>query len=359
MLRWRLPPTQAWLPPFCQPATVYSAMLLAQIVVLVAVFAPGARDGDWWRALSTGTVLAQWIALASIAVLCLLRTRLLTLPSGLALLAVLLVLAGASAGMAWLAYTLDRELEWGLMSAGQSRAHFMHGVLAIALVMGALGLRYAYVQMQWRRQVEAQARVEVEALTARIRPHFLFNSMNTIAGLVQVDPELAERVTLDLADLFRAALAAGERVHPLQREFELCRRYLDIESLRLGERLRVEWDIDAAPTGLPVPPLLLQPLVENAVYHGIQPLPQGGTVRISAALEDGRLRIDIVNPLAPAGEARRGHGLAQDNVRQRLRYAWGGGASLEVRECDGYYGVTVRLPFSGSREHGHEGSDRR
>lgn len=358
-LRWRLPPTEAWLPPFCQPATVYSAMLLAEIVVLVAVFAPGAGAGDWWRALSTGTVLAQWIALGSVAVLCLLRARLLALPPGLALGAVMLVLAGTASGMAWLGYTLDRELEWGLMAGGQSREHFVHGVLAIVLVMGALGLRYAYVQMQWRRQVEAQARVEVEALTARIRPHFLFNSMNTIAGLVQLDPDLAERVILDLSELFRAALAAGERAHPLQREFELCRRYLDIETLRLGDRLRVEWDVAAAPAELPVPPLLLQPLVENAVYHGIQPLPQGGTVRIAARTEGERLRIDIDNPLPPPAQARRGHGLAQDNVRQRLRYAYGGGASLEVRERDGYYGVTVRLPFSGSREHGHEGSDRR
>lgn len=358
-LPWWLPPTEAWLPPFCEPATVYSAMLLAQVVVVIASFAPGSESIDWWRSLSIGTVLAQWIALSSIAVLCLLRPRLLAMPSGLALAAVVLVLVGCAWSMAHVAYMVDRELEWGLVAPAQSRDNFVEGVLAIALVVGALGLRYAYVQLQWRRQVQAQARTEVEALTARIRPHFLFNSMNTIAGLVQVDPNLAERVTLDLAELFRAALAAGERAHPLQRELELCRRYLDIEQLRIGERLRVEWCVDSAPLELPVPPLLLQPLVENAVYHGVQPLPEGGCVRIAAAREGAFLRIDIDNPVPAHSAPRTGHGIAQDNVRQRLRYAYSGRASLEVRGHDGYYGVTLRLPLDGSSENGHEGSDRR
>jgi two-component system sensor histidine kinase AlgZ len=334
-------------------------MLLAEIVVVIATLSPGVGDEDWLRALSIGTVLAQWIALSSVTVLCLLRPRLVVLSGASALIAVTLVLAMTAWAMAWIGYTVDRELDWGLTAQAQSREAFVHGIVAIVLLMAALGLRYGYVHVQWKRQVEAQARAEVEALTARIRPHFLFNSMNTVAGLIHVDADLAERVIEDLSELFRAALAAGERAHPLERELELCRRYLDIEQLRIGERLRVEWDIDAAPAHLPVPPLLLQPLVENAVYHGVQPLLQGGAVRIAASTTDEELTITIENPVPPDRVTRGGHGMAQENVRQRLRLAYGGHASLEVRERRGYYGVTVRLPLPGHARTDHESADRR
>ncbi len=349
--RLQLPPTADWLPQFCQPSTVYSAMLLAQIVVVIGVLSPGESSTPWWRALSTGTVLAQWIALSTIAVLCLLRPRLVRLPSGLALAAVGAVLALTSWLMAWLGFVLDRQLEWGFLSAQQDRDQFVIGVVVMVVLMAALGLRYGYVHVQWRLQIEAQARTEVEALTARIRPHFLFNSMNTIAGLVHEDADLAERVIEDLSDLFRAALAAGERAHPLGRELELCRRYLAIEGLRLGERLRIEWDVDAAPMDLPVPPLLLQPLVENAVYHGIQPLPEGGTLRLQVLADAGELRVLIENPrpLQPPARAG-GHGMAQENVRRRLHYAFSERASLEVQQRAGYYGVKLRLPLLALRE---------
>jgi len=347
----RLPPTEDWLPHFCQPSTVYSAMLLAEIVVIIAVFSPGESSIRWWRALSTGTVLAQWIALSTIAVLCLLRPRLVRLPSGVALAAVAAVLAITAWLMAWLGFVVDRELEWGFLSLQQDRDRFVFGVIAIVVLMAALGLRYGYVHVQWRLQVEAQARTEVEALTARIRPHFLFNSMNTIAGLIHEDAELAERVIEDLADLFRAALAAGERAHPLGRELELCRRYLAIEGLRLGDRLRIDWDVGAAPLDMLVPPLLLQPLVENAVYHGIQPLPEGGTVRVVASRNSDELVVLIENPRPLESSARAGgHGMAQENVRRRLHYAFSQRASLEVEERAGYYGVKLRLPLLALRE---------
>jgi two-component system sensor histidine kinase AlgZ len=347
----RLPPTDAWLPQFCQAPTVYSAMLLAQIVVVIAVLSPGESSTNWWRSLSTGTVLAQWIALSTIAVLCLLRTRLVRLPSSAALIAVVAVLALTAWSMAWLGYALDRELEWGFLSQQQDRDRFVLGVIALVVLMAALGLRYSYVHVQWRLQIEAQARTEVEALTARIRPHFLFNSMNTIAGLIHEDAELAERVVEDLADLFRAALAAGERAHPLGRELELCRRYLAIEGLRLGERLRIDWDVDGAPMDLSVPPLLLQPLVENAVYHGIQPLPEGGDLRLRALVDADQLTLTIENPRPLQAPTRAGgHGMAQENVRRRLHYAFADRASMEVEERAGYYGVKLRLPLLALRE---------
>ncbi len=351
----RLPATEVWLPEFCQAPTVYSAMLLAQIVVIIAVLAPGTSGTDWFSALTTGTVLAQWIALCNVALLCLLRRHLLRLPGGLALALMLGLLLVTAYSMAWLAFIVDRALNFGFMASAQTLDQFAPGIAAIALLMAVLGLRYSYVHLQWRRQVETQARVEVEALTARIRPHFLFNSMNTIAGLVRVDADLAEQMIEDLSELFRAALNAGAADHSLQREFELCRHYLAIEQLRLGKRLQVHWDVDAAPGDLQVPPLLLQPLVENAVYHGIQPLPQGGLVSIAARISGKQLEIRIENPLPASTDSAtpsiaRGHGMAQENVRRRLHYAYRGAARLALEQPGGYYAVTVILPMTTSRE---------
>jgi two-component system sensor histidine kinase AlgZ len=344
-----LPPTRDWLPEFCQPQTVFAAMLLAEVPVLVVALAPGAPAGSW-TVLTLGTLLAQWMALASVAGLCALRRALLLLPPALALLCASLVLAAMSGGVALLAHTMAPLVLPGIgrMPGPDS---FVGGLVLLSLLMAALGVRYAYVYVQWRRQVEAQARAEVEALTARIRPHFLFNSMNTIAGLVHVDADLAERMIEDLSELFRAALAAGERLHPLAREFELCERYLAIEQLRLGDRLRVQWDVTAAPADVELPPLLLQPLVENAVYHGIQPRTDGGTVHISAAREGELLVLGVGNPLPERpGSTRAGHGMAQENIRRRLHYAYGSRARLEVRESADYYAVYVALPLAQARK---------
>ncbi len=349
--RMRLPATAQWLPAFCQPAVVFASMLLAQAVVMVAFWAPGGVDMDAWKALSTGTLLAQWIALSTVAVLCLLRPRLLGLSPALALGTVLGIIALTTFALSWLAFRVDHGLGTGFTPALDRENRFVAGVVVTALLIAVAGLRYGYVHVQWRQQVQAQARAEIAALTARIRPHFLFNSMNTIAGLVREDADLAEQVIEDLADLFRAALAAGEKAHPLERELELCRRYLAIEALRLGERLRVEWKTDGLPPAISIPPLLLQPLVENAVYHGIQPLPAGGIVSISAFAEGGNLILQVENPRPdPARTRAGGHGLAQDNIRQRLAFAFAGRAHLEVVERPGYYGVRVQIPLLASHE---------
>lgn len=343
---WRLPPTAEWLPRFCHLPTVLAGMVLAQLVVCIAVLSPGSTGTAIGQALSVGTAFGQWIALTLVAGLCVLHGSLLRMPPPLALAVTLLAVFLGAHSMAWIALSVERGLELGLIGASVDPWPFAAGCGAIALLIVAAGLRYHYVHEQWKRRVEAQARVEVEALTARIRPHFLFNSMNTIASLVHEDPELAEQVTLDLADLFRSALEAGESAHPLSRELELCRRYLAIEELRLGRRLKVEWDVAAAPGELSVPPLILQPLVENAVYHGIQALREGGRVLVRARREGGRLHLRVENPCPDPPQARRGgHGMALDNVRRRLQLAFGAGAGLDIEHRPGCYAASLHIPL--------------
>jgi two-component system sensor histidine kinase AlgZ len=341
-----LPPTPDWMPEFCRGPTVFAVMLFAELVVLIAVLAPHGTANGSVTAITTGSVLAQWIALSAVGALCALRPRLLTLPAVLALLAVLGVVALTAFAMSWLAITFDRGMGLSLIPDTVSVRSFVLGCMALALLVSLLGLRYGYMHAQWRLQIEAKARAEVDALTARIRPHFLFNSMNTVAGLIRVDAERAEQVIEDLSELFRAALAAGSETHSLERELELCERYLDIETLRVGDRLRVRWDVDDSLLDQPVLPLLLQPLVENAVYHGIQPLPEGGELRIRAARRGQRLLLEVSNPLPAKPTPSRGHGVALYNIARRLSLKYGNRAQLAIEPQPDHYAVRIEIPWT-------------
>ncbi len=218
--------------------------------------------------------------------------------------------------------------------------------LLIAAVVGALALRYFYVSQQWRRSVELEARARIRALQARIRPHFLFNSMNTIAALTRSNPAQAEEAIEDLSDLFRVSLSDARAQITLEEEVEIARTYQRIEKLRLGDRLQVRWDVDDLPPRCLVPSLLLQPLLENAIGHGIEPLPQGGIVDVCGRLGDGAIMLEVTNPKPPGTPPplRRGHRMALDNIRQRLDLAFPGRATVEVDIAESRYTVRLRFP---------------
>jgi len=217
----------------------------------------------------------------------------------------------------------------------------------ICAIVAAMLLRYFFVASQWRLHVKAEARSRIHALQARIRPHFLFNSMNTIAALTRSDPPRAEEAVEDLADLFRATLADSERPLRMKEELELSRIYQRIEALRLGDRLQVKWLVESLPMRAFVPGLTIQPLLENAIGHGIEPLPEGGTVTIVGQVEDGDIVLSVINPVAdnPPAPARDGNRLALDNIRERLKLAYGERGCLDVRREAGRYQVTVRFPY--------------
>jgi two-component system sensor histidine kinase AlgZ len=207
-------------------------------------------------------------------------------------------------------------------------------------------LRYFYLQSQWRRQQQAELRARIEALQARIRPHFLFNSLNSIASLVVVDPFKAEQAVLDLSDLFRASLAKPGTLVPWREELELARRYLSIEQYRLGDRLQLDWQVDAVPDDLPIPQLTLQPLLENALIYGIQPRIEGGLVRVEAQYEDGVFLLCVSNPYDEGAERQPSRGTQQAlvNIDARLAALFGPRASLSVDRRDGRHFTCLRYP---------------
>lgn len=332
------------LPDFCQLPALFALFVVGALTVTVMWLA---RDnGRDWAGYSVSILFVTWLALVAAVLICKLRPLLQRLPGrtpylGVWLLIVLLV-ASASAITHW----LDRALQMGLIHPGMTA--FVGDNVVIAALLGAAMLRYFYVQTQWQTRLAAVSQAQVEALQARIRPHFLFNSMNTVAALIRVDPDAAERTVEDLSELFRAALGAhAPGDGSLGDELALIERYLAIEQLRLGERLRVRRELDDLPRDFPLPRLLLQPLVENAVRHGIQPRRGGGEVWLRGELNDRGIRIVIVNPL-PTEPATPGHGHGLDNVRQRVALRYGPKAIVEAGAQGDTFVVTLRLPAPGA-----------
>ena len=331
------------LPQFCNAPTLFALMVVAELVALVIVLVPEANERAWLPRLGVLSLYVQWLALLDAVVLCSLRVPLqrFSQRSGLViawLTAVLVTMLGSL-----VVCRLDQALGLGLSVPSDASLRFVIANAVICALIAAALLRYLYVLEQWRERVRAAAKAQVDALQARIRPHFLFNSMNTIASLIRTRPADAERTVEDLSDLFRAALGADDRPGTLGEELDLVSRYLDIERLRLGDRLALEFDVADLPREFALPRLLLQPLIENAIYHGIQPRAQGGTLELRGRRVSGGIEIVIANPL-PAGVPARRNGVALANVRARIEYHFGTRGELRVEPGEGKYRVSVHLP---------------
>ena len=337
-----LTPKHPWLPNFLTPGALLMLMAGAEVIVLIALLAGNASAAGFWQRFAPASLLALWIAICVAFGLSLLAPRLANRANAVSALAAL-TLVGA---ITFLCVLLAAGAQSIISPAEAQTLNPAFGVRIsfVAVLVSAAALRYAYVQRQWALEVQANARVKVEALTARIRPHFLFNSMNTLASLIVIDPIRAEQVVEDLSELFRAALRAGEVDITLEEELALAKHYLRIEQLRLGERLHVEYELLDLPLSLKLPSLLVQPLVENAVYHGIQPLAQGGTVRLSARVDAGLLKITVENPY-DAQLSKAGNGIALENISARLRLAFGTRANVQTHALAGQYVAILTLPL--------------
>jgi two-component system, LytTR family, sensor histidine kinase AlgZ len=342
-----------FLPDFCSPRVVLAVVLLAELVAILLALARHEVGDRFWDNLARISLFLLWCTLLSAAVLCVARARLPArgpFAAGIAALALVLAcVALVSAGAWWMGRAWQGlPALLSAPSAGELSAFLLVNLL-IAAIVTALLLRYFWVTAQWRRKVEEEAQSRVRALQARIRPHFLFNSMNTIAALTRSDPARAEEAVEDLADLFRTSLADSAATVTLKEELELSRIYQRIEQHRLGDRLAVQWRINALPLRARIPPLSIQPLLENAIYHGIEQRPGGGTVVVEGRYDEARrvVELRIENPLGdgPAPDPpREGNRIALENLRQRFELAWGRRASVEAGATEGRYRVTLRFP---------------
>jgi two-component system, LytTR family, sensor histidine kinase AlgZ len=219
---------------------------------------------------------------------------------------------------------------------------FRHVVLALL----AAGVLLAYFRLRARALSPALVEARLQALQARIRPHFLFNSINAVLSLVRSEPQRAETALEDLADLFRVLMRDNRDLAPLADEVELCRQYLELEKLRLGERLVVDWNVKSMPGDALVPPLMLQPLLENAVYHGIEPSVEPGTLSINIFLSRDEVHAILKNPCPATGRSHHsGNKMALANIRERLALHFDAEAALDSKVTRDGYEVHIRVPY--------------
>ncbi len=342
---------QLYLPDFCTQRAVLATVVIVELTALVLSLARNNVALGFWTDLARTSFFLLWIGLCGAAMLCALRGYLnrQSVATGSAM--VLGMTAALVTAISLAAWYFGRGAAGGWMGAAAlyppDSWTFLFRNVAIAVIVTALALRYFYVTHEWRHNVELQAKARVHALQARIRPHFLFNSMNTIAALTRSNPARAEEAVQDLADLFRANLNEKRNQIALSEEIEVAHTYQRMEQLRLGERLRVEWRIDALPPNALVPGLTLQPLLENAIYHGIEPRAAGGVVTVTGEFNKGMITIVVKNPVPPANlTVREGNRLALANIRERLDLMYGERATVKAGLFDAEYIVTLRFPFS-------------
>jgi two-component system sensor histidine kinase AlgZ len=318
-----------------------AVVLAGEALALVLALAPAQPPGSRLVLFGLASLGIQWVALATLCALFLLR-RLLT---RLTPLGVAWVCLGLLLGMTLLVSLAAGGL-LGLTTGPveTARADFVLRMLAVALVVGLIGLLTYRNYWAARRLAIRTKQLELESLQARIRPHFLFNTLNTGAALVRARPDEAERVLLDLADLFRWALRGPQRI-PLADELALTRRYLDIESLRFGERLRLEWEVPETLPDVQVPSLSIQPLAENAIRHGIERLPQGGRVDVSVQVTASEVVVSVGNDMPGLAGGNGGHAVGLSSARERVDALTGGRGRVEARVEDGRHVVRMVLPL--------------
>ncbi len=328
-----------FLPDLCSAQALLVLVVLAELLALLILALQRGLYPIDWEYFSLLSLFCMLSFLSCAAVLCPLRSGLTRLPLPLAGLSIYLLVLALVAG-----FTLTAQ--W-LLPEAAARSPWNIGQLLInvfvAAVVAGIGLRYLYLDWKLRVREHSELGARIQALQSRIRPHFLFNSLNTIASLVAEDSAKAERAVEDLSALFRASLQDSKVMSCWADERDLCERYLRIEAERLGDRLQVEWQIDNVEGQTPMLSLSLQPLIENAITHGIQHLPQGGDIRITARVRAGFLHISLSNPLASQAAAP-GNQLACANLRHRLQAIYGGQAQLTMSEYERRYVVELNMP---------------
>ncbi len=331
--RWRQNFRTLRLPDFCNLGT-WLRVLLAVNGMALAMAMHGSRQASALvGAFAELAAYVEPITFGSLIILCGGQRWLSRLAPPLQALVVLAVALACATLTAALLAPLD-DGQQSLL-----RIWFLTALAAVVMV--------AWFDLAARAHAPALAEARLMALTARIRPHFLFNSLNAVLGVIRSDPRRAETALEELAELFRTLMQDNRELVPLSAEIALSRQYLDLERLRLGERLQVRWDVESCPPDALVPPLMLQPLLENAVYHGIEPLGEPGEVEVRMACRHDRLSFEIANPRGTSdmGNHHAGNRMALANIRERLALFFDLEASLTTETVDRRFVVRIELPY--------------
>ena len=320
------------LPNFCNLGVMLRSLLIANLFVVAAALARAATLDAAWLEFLLLAAFCEPMLILSLGLLCAARRPL----HRMGYVPALAAIGVLEVALAWVAVQAGA----GLVPGGSPP--FAQVALLTLLVTAAV---LFYFDLRSRALSPAVAEARIQALQARIRPHFLYNSINAVISLIRSDPRGAERALEDMSDLFRVLMADNRTLTPVAQEIELTRQYLAIESIRLGERLRVAWRTDGVPADAMVPPMVLQPLVENAVYHGIEPSPGGGEIAIEITRAGPQLHMTLTNPMPAENRHAPGNRMAIANIRERLQLHFDAEATMKSEVRDGIYTVTIRMPY--------------
>ena len=322
------------LPNFCNLGVMLRTLILVNLMCVGGALAKSNNMGQVWHEVLSDSVILQPALLGSLGILCALRPLMAKLNYRASLVLVLLLeLLIVTAMITFFQPLLSND------EAGSPLRYWL-----ICLMMTAAVL--LYFDMRNRALSPAITEARLQALQARIRPHFLFNSINAVLSLVRKQPQRAEKALEDMAELFRVLMADNKQLTRLEDEVRLCRQYLDLEQLRLGDRLQIAWHIDKMPGDAMVPPLILQPLLENAVYHGIEPLSQPGEINLNIYRNRDQVMIVLRNPYSQDGTHHSGNKMAMGNIRERLALHFDAEASLKTQVSGNSYQVSISLPYT-------------
>ncbi|KQU71517.1 histidine kinase [Rhizobacter sp. Root16D2] len=317
----------------CHVGVVLRALFFVHAVVAIGVSFAAPTLAAWVNLLAQGAGIALPAVLLWLVSACLLKRWLARLPAA-GQWAAAAALGGLSGGFGWgLLVAVDIRL--------QETMHPVAPVLAGAALAAAL---FYWLTLRARARLPADTAARLAELQSRIRPHFLFNTLNTAIALARLDPARTEHLLEDLAELFRVALSASDESVSLAEEVALAQRYLAIEQIRFGDRLQLSWDLDEDAGAARVPPLLLQPLVENAVRHGVEPSPDGGVIRIRTRVKRAHAVVSIANTVPRSG-SRPGNGMALRNVRERLKLMHDVAAQFETQLERDVFRVQIVVPL--------------
>jgi two-component system sensor histidine kinase AlgZ len=346
-----LVPRSEFLPNFCSGWVLFNVIVFAELLAVIIAIVGQRITPNVFKDFFLLSIYIQWIGLSSAAALCLLRGYLNRLPPARTIAMAYFVLLC----VAWAVGELAVWALWALakLSTPRPEWYFAFHVqnLTVAAIIDALALRYLMARHQLKQSALAQAQAEMEVLKYRIRPHFLFNSMNIIATLTQRAPAKAEAAIEDMADVFRLMLDDTKSLVPVSSEINVSKKYLALEKLRLDNRLKVNWAVREIPRTAKMPVLMLQLLLENAIYFGVETLTDGGTVNIGLNMSGEMLNIDIEHPRAKLSEERNeSHAEALENIRRRLAAHFAQHARLETGGDETHNTLHVTLPAYGGSE---------
>src|SRR5688572_1504897 len=320
------------LPNFQNLGVLLRVLLIVNVAAAAAALVKAPEPYALWTELLEISAVVQPMLILSLLTLVVANDVLRRLPGALGVLGVMLI----ELGLTVVLYSLG-----GPLLAAEPAPLLRYCVLVL-LMTGAL---LKYFQLRNSALSPALSEARLQALQARIRPHFLFNSINAVLSLIRQSPKRAEEMLEDMAALFRVLMADNRDLTPLSREVALCRQYLDLEQLRLGERLRIEWRVDGMPGDALVPPLVLQPLLENAVYHGIEPRVEPGVISINIFRRRDQVHAVLRNPYSGQSEHLSGNKMALANIRERLQLHFDAEASLKTEVADNIFEVRIVMPY--------------